>query len=49
MSCLFSHLPQEEEEAAEEAQRQQERRFERTEPVGRADSSLERSPVLSLE
>lgn len=48
MSCLFSHLPQEEEEAAE-AQRQQERRFERTEPVGRADSSLERSPVLSLE
>ncbi|XP_075870985.1 partitioning defective 3 homolog [Nelusetta ayraudi] len=42
-------LDRQEEEAAEEAQRQQERRFERTEPVGRADSSVERSPVLSLE
>ncbi|MED6286516.1 hypothetical protein CHARACLAT_006859, partial [Characodon lateralis] len=36
-----------EEEEAE--QRKYERRIERIEPVGRADSSLERSPVLSLE
>uniref|UniRef100_A0A3B4X165 Par-3 family cell polarity regulator n=1 Tax=Seriola lalandi dorsalis TaxID=1841481 RepID=A0A3B4X165_SERLL len=32
-----------------EQQRKQERRIERIEPVGRADSSLEHSPVLSLE
>ncbi|XP_070784577.1 partitioning defective 3 homolog [Enoplosus armatus] len=33
----------------EEERRKQERRIERIEPVGRADSSLEHSPVLSLE
>eukprot|EP00066_Takifugu_rubripes_P030634 XP_011619900.1 PREDICTED: partitioning defective 3 homolog isoform X3 [Takifugu rubripes] len=36
-------------EEAEEAQRRNERRIERIEPVGRADSSLEHSPILSLE
>uniref|UniRef100_A0A3B4TIE6 Par-3 family cell polarity regulator n=1 Tax=Seriola dumerili TaxID=41447 RepID=A0A3B4TIE6_SERDU len=33
----------------QEQQRKRERRIERIEPVGRADSSLEHSPVLSLE
>uniref|UniRef100_A0A8C4DXR8 Par-3 family cell polarity regulator n=1 Tax=Dicentrarchus labrax TaxID=13489 RepID=A0A8C4DXR8_DICLA len=33
----------------QEQQRRQERRIERIEPVGRADSSLEHSPVLNLE
>ncbi|KAM4718376.1 partitioning defective 3 homolog isoform 2-T2 [Anableps anableps] len=42
-----STLEQQEEEEAE--QRKYERRIERIEPVGRADSSLDRSPVLSLE
>ncbi|CAB1439047.1 unnamed protein product, partial [Pleuronectes platessa] len=37
------------EEEEEEEQRKQERRIERIEPVGRADSSLERSPGISLE
>nr|CBN81751.1 Partitioning defective 3 homolog [Dicentrarchus labrax] len=40
---------QEQEEKEEEEQRRQERRIERIEPVGRADSSLEHSPVLNLE
>ncbi|XP_035475323.2 partitioning defective 3 homolog isoform X3 [Scophthalmus maximus] len=40
---------EQEEEEEEEEQRRQERRIERIEPVGRADSSLERSMVLSLE
>ncbi|XP_017287386.1 partitioning defective 3 homolog isoform X2 [Kryptolebias marmoratus] len=40
---------EEEEEEEEVEQRKVERRIERTEPVGSADSSLERSPVLSLE
>ncbi|KAM3593420.1 uncharacterized protein V6R79_012640 [Siganus canaliculatus] len=39
---------QEQEEEAEE-RRKQDRRIERIEPVGRADSSLEHSPVLNLE
>uniref|UniRef100_A0A3B5L8R7 Par-3 family cell polarity regulator n=1 Tax=Xiphophorus couchianus TaxID=32473 RepID=A0A3B5L8R7_9TELE len=33
----------------QEQQRKNERRIERIEPVGRADSSLDRSPVLSLD
>ncbi|KAG7216700.1 hypothetical protein INR49_021070, partial [Caranx melampygus] len=36
-------------EEQEEEQRKHERRIERIEPVGRADSSLEHSPVLSLQ
>ncbi|XP_029955434.1 partitioning defective 3 homolog isoform X2 [Salarias fasciatus] len=36
-------------EQEEEELRKQERRIERIEPVGRADSSLEHSPVLHLE
>ncbi|KAK5877294.1 hypothetical protein CesoFtcFv8_024814 [Champsocephalus esox] len=39
----------EEEEEEEEERRRQERRIERIEPVGRADSSLEHSPGFSLE
>nr|XP_046227302.1 partitioning defective 3 homolog isoform X1 [Scatophagus argus] len=42
-------LDRQEQEEDEEEQRKQERRIERIEPVGRADSSLEHSPVLSLE
>ncbi|XP_054893280.1 partitioning defective 3 homolog isoform X3 [Poeciliopsis prolifica] len=42
-----STLDQQEEEEAE--QRKYERRIERIGPVGRADSSLDRSPVSSLE
>uniref|UniRef100_A0A3Q2QWW1 Par-3 family cell polarity regulator n=1 Tax=Fundulus heteroclitus TaxID=8078 RepID=A0A3Q2QWW1_FUNHE len=42
-------LDKQEQEEEEAEQRQYERRIERIEPVGRADSSLERSPVLSLE
>ncbi|XP_056868673.1 partitioning defective 3 homolog isoform X5 [Takifugu flavidus] len=42
-------LDRQEQEEAEEAQRRNERRIERIEPVGRADSSLEHSPILSLE
>ncbi|XP_018553764.1 partitioning defective 3 homolog [Lates calcarifer] len=41
-------LDRQEQEEEEEEQRKQERRIERIEPVGRADSSLEHSP-LSLE
>ncbi|KAM9333282.1 partitioning defective 3 homolog isoform 2-T2 [Pholidichthys leucotaenia] len=37
------------EQGEEEEPRRQERRIERTEPVGRADSSLEHSPVFHLE
>ncbi|XP_058489697.1 partitioning defective 3 homolog isoform X3 [Solea solea] len=37
------------EQEEEEEHRNQERRIERIEPVGRADSSLEQSPVFSLE
>ncbi|XP_059183110.1 partitioning defective 3 homolog [Centropristis striata] len=37
------------EQEEEEERRRQERRIERIEPVGRADSSLEYSPVLNLE
>ncbi|XP_042366102.1 partitioning defective 3 homolog isoform X1 [Plectropomus leopardus] len=40
---------EQEEEEEEEERRKHERRIERIEPVGRADSSLEYSPVLSLE
>ncbi|XP_030612054.1 partitioning defective 3 homolog isoform X2 [Archocentrus centrarchus] len=40
---------QEQEEEEEKEQTSQERRIERTEPVGRADSSLEHSPVFHLE
>lgn len=40
---------QEQEEDEEEEQRRHERRIERTEPVGRADSSLEHSPVFHIE
>ncbi|XP_034428503.1 partitioning defective 3 homolog isoform X2 [Hippoglossus hippoglossus] len=40
---------QDQEEEEEEEQRKQERRIERIEPVGRADSSLERSQGISLE
>ncbi|KAM9712686.1 partitioning defective 3 homolog isoform 2-T2 [Menidia menidia] len=36
-------------EQEEEEHRKQERRIERTEPIGRADSSLEGSPVINLE
>ncbi|XP_070842247.1 partitioning defective 3 homolog isoform X2 [Chaetodon trifascialis] len=42
-------LDRQEQEEEEEEQRKQERRIERIEPVGRADSSLEHSPVLSLD
>ncbi|XP_044032384.1 partitioning defective 3 homolog isoform X5 [Siniperca chuatsi] len=42
-------LDRQEQEQEEEDGRKQERRIERIEPVGRADSSLEHSPVLSLE
>ncbi|XP_039983271.1 partitioning defective 3 homolog isoform X3 [Xiphias gladius] len=42
-------LDRQDQEEEEEEQKKQERRIERTEPVGRADSSLERSPLLSLE
>ncbi|XP_042366105.1 partitioning defective 3 homolog isoform X4 [Plectropomus leopardus] len=42
-------LERKEEEEEEEERRKHERRIERIEPVGRADSSLEYSPVLSLE
>nr|XP_019943058.1 PREDICTED: partitioning defective 3 homolog [Paralichthys olivaceus] len=41
-------LDRQEQEEEEEEQRRQERRIERIEPVGRADSSLER-PAISLE
>ncbi|XP_042366103.1 partitioning defective 3 homolog isoform X2 [Plectropomus leopardus] len=40
---------EQEEEEEEEERRKHERRIERIEPVGRADSSLEYSPVLSLD
>lgn len=36
-------------EDEEEERRRHERRIERIEPVGRADSSLEHSPAFSLE
>ncbi|XP_054478470.1 partitioning defective 3 homolog isoform X2 [Anoplopoma fimbria] len=39
----------EEKEEEEEERRRHERRIERIEPIGRADSSLEHSPVFSLE
>ncbi|XP_047424736.1 partitioning defective 3 homolog isoform X2 [Mugil cephalus] len=42
-------LDRQEQEEEEEEQRRHERRIERIEPVGRADSSLEHSPVLNLE
>lgn len=42
-------LDRQEQEEEEEERRKHERRIERIEPVGRADSSLEHSPVLSLE
>ncbi|XP_040921331.1 partitioning defective 3 homolog isoform X3 [Toxotes jaculatrix] len=42
-------LDRQEQEEEEEEQRKQERRIERIEPVGRADSSLDHSPALSLE
>ncbi|XP_070708818.1 partitioning defective 3 homolog [Pempheris klunzingeri] len=42
-------LDRQEQEEEEEEQRKQERRIERIEPVGRADSSLEHSPVFNLE
>ncbi|XP_069007430.1 partitioning defective 3 homolog [Embiotoca jacksoni] len=42
-------LDRQEQEEEEEERRKQERRIERIEPVGRADSSLEHSPVLQLE
>ncbi|CAJ1081811.1 partitioning defective 3 homolog isoform X2 [Xyrichtys novacula] len=42
-------LDRQEQEEEEEERRRHERRIERIEPVGRADSSLEHSPVLSLE
>ncbi|KAE8280088.1 Partitioning defective 3-like protein [Larimichthys crocea] len=42
-------LDRQEQEEEEEERMKQERRIERIEPVGRADSSLEHSPVLSLE
>ncbi|XP_073344421.1 partitioning defective 3 homolog [Pagrus major] len=42
-------LDRQEQEEEEEERRKQERRIERIEPVGRADSSLEHSPVLNLE
>uniref|UniRef100_H2S2U0 Par-3 family cell polarity regulator n=1 Tax=Takifugu rubripes TaxID=31033 RepID=H2S2U0_TAKRU len=41
-------LDRQEQEEAEEAQRRNERRIERIEPVGRADSSLEHSPILTM-
>ncbi|CAK6952031.1 partitioning defective 3 homolog isoform X2 [Scomber scombrus] len=42
-------LDRQEQEEEEEERRKQERRIERIEPVGRADSSLEHSPFLCLE
>ncbi|XP_032359463.1 LOW QUALITY PROTEIN: partitioning defective 3 homolog [Etheostoma spectabile] len=42
-------LDRQEQEEEDEERRRQERRIERIEPIGRADSSLEYSPVLSLE
>uniref|UniRef100_A0A671YXS9 Par-3 family cell polarity regulator n=1 Tax=Sparus aurata TaxID=8175 RepID=A0A671YXS9_SPAAU len=42
-------LDRQEQEEEEEERRKQERRIERIEPVGRADSSLEHSPVINLE
>ncbi|XP_054893279.1 partitioning defective 3 homolog isoform X2 [Poeciliopsis prolifica] len=42
-------LDQQEQEEEEAEQRKYERRIERIGPVGRADSSLDRSPVSSLE
>ncbi|XP_074549248.1 partitioning defective 3 homolog isoform X2 [Halichoeres trimaculatus] len=42
-------LDRQEQEEEEEERRRHERRIERIEPVGRADSSLEHSPVFSLE
>lgn len=51
LSSFFSRffLSLQEEEEEEKERRKQERRIERIEPIGRADSSLEHSPVLSLE
>ncbi|XP_074477349.1 partitioning defective 3 homolog isoform X2 [Sebastes fasciatus] len=42
-------LDRQEQEEEEEERRRHERRIERIEPVGRADSSLEHSPMFSLE
>ncbi|KAM9839267.1 partitioning defective 3 homolog [Aulostomus maculatus] len=42
-------LDRQEQEDEEEERRKHERKTERIEPVGRADSSLDHSPVLSLE
>ncbi|XP_077953119.1 partitioning defective 3 homolog isoform X2 [Gasterosteus aculeatus] len=42
-------LDRQEQEDEEEERRRHERRIERIEPVGRADSSLEHSPAFSLE
>lgn len=46
---FYQPEPEEEEEEEEEEQRRQERRIERIEPIGRADSSLEHAPSLTLE
>ncbi|XP_029979327.1 partitioning defective 3 homolog isoform X2 [Sphaeramia orbicularis] len=46
---MMDRLLYQQEKEEEEQQRKQERRIERIEPVGRADSSLEHPPVLSLE
>ncbi|XP_053714846.1 partitioning defective 3 homolog isoform X3 [Synchiropus splendidus] len=42
-------LDKQEQELEEEEQRKHERRIERIEPVGRADSALDHSPVFSLQ
>lgn len=44
---VFGFFRLQEDEAEEQST--QERRIERTEPVGRADSSLDHSPFLSFE
>ncbi|XP_072307285.1 partitioning defective 3 homolog [Eucyclogobius newberryi] len=46
---MMERLLFQQDQEEEEEQRRQERRIERIEPVGRADSSLEYSPALTLE
>ncbi|XP_077591598.1 partitioning defective 3 homolog isoform X1 [Stigmatopora nigra] len=46
---MIDHWLDRQEQELEETRQTRNQRFERTEPVGRADSSLEHSPVLTLE
>ncbi|KAJ0059492.1 hypothetical protein NL108_000647 [Boleophthalmus pectinirostris] len=46
---MMERLLYQQDQAEEEEQRRQERRIERIEPVGRADSTQEHSPALTLE